>query len=113
MGAERKNLKAPFLLWVATWAGLPSRSGSLLRSCTCSLNWEQLAIDWLFYGERDPLVPEATPPRKLLLRVGKTWERTPVSQFRVKSHRINGPPILVRSHNPKVARSNRAPATIF
>ena len=45
-------------------------------------------------------------------RVGKIWERSPVAQSPVNSHRINGTDILVRSHNPKVVGLNPPPATM-
>ena len=48
----------------------------------------------------------------VLLRAGKIWERSPVAQSPVNSHRINGTDILVRSHNPKVVGSNPTPATM-
>jgi hypothetical protein len=40
------------------------------------------------------------------MNLGKIWERTPNSKNRLKSHRINGPYILIRAHNPKVVSSN-------
>jgi hypothetical protein len=49
-----------------------------------------------------------TPPPRTYLGVGlpgllgKTWERTPVPQFHVKSHRINGPYVLVCVHNSTI-----------
>src|SRR5258708_31366256 len=47
------------------------------------------------------------------ISLGKTWERTPNSKNRIKSHRINGPSVLLRAHNPKVVSSNLTPATNF
>ena len=49
-------------------------------------------------------------PSRIFL--GKTWERTAVADFPVKLHRINGPYVLVRSHNPKDPGSNPPPASI-
>jgi len=43
--------------------------------------------------------------------VGKIWERTQHLKTLRKSHRINGPHILVRAHNPKVVSLNLPPAT--
>ena len=43
--------------------------------------------------------------------LGKIWERTRASENEAKSHRINGPYVLERSHNPKVVSSNLTPAT--
>jgi hypothetical protein len=54
---------------------------------------------------------EEVPRQSLLFHLGKTWERSPSAQSPVKSHRINGSSILVRSHNPKVVGSNPTPAT--
>jgi len=45
--------------------------------------------------------------------LGKTWERTHDLKTPAKSHRINGPCVFVRSHNPKVVSSNLTPATIL
>jgi hypothetical protein len=44
--------------------------------------------------------------------LGKIWERTQSLKSPGKSHRINRPHFLVRSHNPKVVSSNLTPATI-
>ena len=38
--------------------------------------------------------------------LGKVWEKTQNLQTPRKSHRINGPYVLVRAHNPKVVSSN-------
>ncbi len=46
------------------------------------------------------------------MSLGKIWERTPNSKNRIKSHRINGPHVLLRAHNPKVVSSNLTPATM-
>ena len=43
--------------------------------------------------------------------VGKIWERNPRSKNVVKLHRINGPHVRLRAHNPKVVSSNLTPAT--
>ncbi len=43
--------------------------------------------------------------------VGKIWERTQHLKTLRKSHRINGPHILVHAHNPKVVSLNLPPAT--
>ena len=48
----------------------------------------------------------------MLLRLGKNWERTPVALLPVKSHRVNGRYVFVRSHNPKVVAFNPTPAII-
>jgi hypothetical protein len=39
MGAEMTNLKAPVLLWIASLAGILSKSGSLPRSLTGANPW--------------------------------------------------------------------------
>jgi len=49
--------------------------------------------------------------KKPKIGLGKIWERTPNSKNRFKSHRINGPHVLLRAHNPKVVSSNLTPAT--
>jgi len=44
--------------------------------------------------------------------MGKILERTQNFETPRKSHRINGPCVFVRAHNPKVVSSNLTPATI-
>ena len=56
--------------------------------------------------------PQLYESEKLPLIVGKIWERTLNLRITDKSHRINGPNVPVRSHNPKVVSSNLTPATM-
>jgi len=44
---------------------------------------------------------------------GKDLGKKSIGQKRIKSHRINGPRVFVRAHNPKVVSSNLTPATIL
>jgi hypothetical protein len=44
--------------------------------------------------------------------LGKIWERTQNLKTYAKSHRMNGPYVVIRAHNPKVVSSNLTPATI-
>ncbi len=51
--------------------------------------------------------------KKLAVIVGKIWERCPVAEMSAKSHRINGPLVLLRAHKPKFVSSNLTSKTIF
>jgi hypothetical protein len=92
------------------WQGVGrNKFYSMNQSASCCLKYRQMV------ETAQPSCRDSAPSlsRRLFRYVGKIWERSPVPLLPAKSHRINRPPVLVRSHNPKVVGSNPTPATML